>query len=739
MAAPVVVQFRADGVKAIQEAFKTVQKAALDAERAQIRSAANADRAQERSARDAERRQESRLRELQRKLSQEEKATEKAEKAKLRAVETATKQSLRDAAKAEDAKTAAFEKAEKRRLQLQINSARMAGKEMDRIARAQADAAEKTMAQRKRVTGGLAGSIMSSAGGALRTMAGVAGGITALGGGFSVVDSIQTASRNSGKAVDLANQSGGKVSRDQILSKASEAGTKFGQATESVIEGLDNFVAKSGNVDAGFKLIDRMLELATATGGDLKEMMRTAGIVQMSTNNADDTMDVMRTFAGQGRAGSVDMRELQQYGGRITSAAGMYADKKHAYTALGAIAQQAAATGGATDAAEATNAVVRFGEDAFKHEDRLKGLGVNIRDAKDKNKLRAPEEILKDVLEKTGGDPGKIHEIFGQMSDKAARGYANTWNDTKGGAKEKRAAVDKLFADFSSATLTEEQIRIDSAKRLQESDKQLEMALNELRDAVGKQLLPEFVKLIPKIQQLIPAFVTLLQKSVEFAEWFAANPLKGIGVVVMAAIVKDLAAAGIGSVVKSAIQSILLGAANGAAGGSGVANTVGGAAKGALDASATTAGAATVAGAAAIGTAGEYVNSTLTGQTEGQRKAGELLADAQSSDPKKRAAVKARLKEAMANTGIVTAAGSAYATALSLPGEAYSAVTGNSNPATDYLKKAEVDTQIVKYSERIAKALERAATASESVTNRPGANNPAQNSGMGTPSRGGAN
>lgn len=565
------VNFVVGGVSRVHEAFNSVIKAQKNMERAVASSVANETRARTKGAQSADQIQERRFKALTAQLSKEEKWAASVEKRKTDALVAQAR--VRDAIVMRSATMAgtiaarqageelrARERVERQKLDIQLRSAKSAGRIAEQSVREEA-------AQRRRFTGSVAGQVIGSARGALGGVARVAGGILALGGGFSAADAVQTSVRNAGKAADLENQSGGKVSSRQILAKSASVGSAMGTSTESVIEGLDAFVAKSGDVKAGFDGIQRLVELAAATGADLGELSRTAGIIHMGTGDIGKTMEQMRTLAGGGRAGSVDMRELSQYAGRISAGANEFANKGTAFAQLSTIVQQAAATGGATAAPEATEAVVRLSSDIFEHEEEFKAKGIKVRDKTGKF-LGDPMEIIKASISATGGDTSKLLGMYGKMSYRAVAGYKDIYNragtgvTAAGGTKADAdkaglKAIDEAFKKIAGEALSEAQVKTESTKRLQEADKQLEMVLNQLREAVGRELVPELIKLIPEIRRLIPAFTDLLKSIVGLADWFAKNPLSGIGLVVAGAVAKDLALAGIGAAVRSTLIAAL--------------------------------------------------------------------------------------------------------------------------------------------------------------------------------------
>jgi hypothetical protein len=617
-----------DGAKVAQQA---ATKAAKDADRIRMNSAAMAGRIAAKQAADeikAGEKTSAALLKIQLKTAgdagkaaaSEVRAREKAEAAKVKSAEKSAK-AIADA----DAKS--VKSMQSARERIQMNSAKMAGRQASKDARSAARGAEVDERGRHSFASGIAGRAVSSAGNALGAVAKVGGSILALGGGFSAADAVQTQITNKGKAKDLEIQGGGKVGADEILAKSSEIGTTFGMATSAIMEGLDKFVAETGDIKAGFAAMREMTELATATGADMGELQKLLGMAFNSTNDMGKAKDFVRMVAGQGREGSVDIRDLAEYGGRLTAGSEKFGDKGAAVLQLGAIAQQSKATGGSTSAAEASESLTKLGEDIFKKEDAFKALGIKTRmkgaDGKDTNFLRGPQDLIKESIHATGGDQGKLQELFGARSIRGVNGYSAVYNRASqavkdGGGNAAAAdsagmkAVDDAFKRFAEATLSDEQVKGEAGRRLQDADKQIEMAMNQLRDAVGKELLPEVVKLIPQIRALIPEFVKLLGKLVGFAEWFASNPFAGLGALVLGSVVKDLAAAAIGEGIKNMLTGIIRGQAPSplpapAGGGPSLGSGVGGAGVAAI-------GGTVAAGAAAGYTAGMLLNEHASAQ-----------------------------------------------------------------------------------------------------------------------------
>lgn len=531
---PVVVSFQAEGVRDVTRSFQTIANAAANAEKASIRShdrvANQAIKSYSRTS-DAKKREtkaaisdDEKLAQSKRKLSQEIEAIERRQSdRRMREIERQLKADI----KADDAR------------------AKSAQKASDQIARIHA----KESAAAKRIGDGIGRTVGGSVRGVIGGASRLAGTAMAVGGGFSIVDSLQDTIRNRGKAADIAIQSGGDISRDALLKQSDALSQKYGFTVGSVLDAADRYGAKSGDYSGASGVLENILKLSNATGGDPEELAAVAGIYKANNQNAsqDDVDRWLRTSAGMGRKGSVDMRELAQYGGRISAASGLFANKNTAFTELSAITQVAAAKGGAMDAAGSTEAVKRFAEDVSNNRDAFKTMTHGTSAFDKSGNMIDPKEIIKVALSSTKGDEGLLHDVFKRESIMAVRGFASTYRDTynatSGSAKDKDARaiaeVEKEFKRMTGAVLEREQVERESAKRMEETDKKLIAVFEKLKIEVGEKLAPKFMELIPVLEKAIPAFTEML----DFA---TKNPFSSIALLMGAAVTKDIAAAGIG-------------------------------------------------------------------------------------------------------------------------------------------------------------------------------------------------
>lgn len=582
----IAVNFQAHGVAHVLKAFETIEKKASQFGASVLRSEKSVTQL---VIRETAKQQDAHVRATQAHERATAKANAKIEREAKKVADQKIRQTERTAKEIEKSlqrETAAFQRESdrQRRIASQSQSRRIQEAETAsrKIAAHETAAMRAGEQSRRSAARSIAGSVTSRAGQVLGGLGRVAGGIMAVGGGFSAVDAVQTGISNRGMAADIAIASNGEINKTDAYNRAASAATAYGTSTASALGAVDRFYAKSGNAKQAMDIMPSLLALATATGGDASEIAEAGGQVANAdkTLTADQVAKVMRGWAGQGRAGSVDMRELASGGARIAAGAALFSgDRAENMVKLGGIVQQSTA-GGAASAAEATESVARLASDAFKHKDALKKMGVDATDQY--GRLIGPEELIKKSVIATKGDRAKLQDAYGEMSIKAVGGYANVYNDARIrsrtlGASEKdsekagEAALDAAFKTWADAALTEKQVKEDAAKRLAEVDKRIEAAMNQLREAVADKLLPKLIELLPQLTALIPKFAELLSALVAMAEWMGKNPFKAIILAISAAVIKDVAMAGIGKAIASLIAS----------GGGGVGGAAGSAATGA--------------------------------------------------------------------------------------------------------------------------------------------------------------
>jgi hypothetical protein len=421
---------------------------------------------------------------------------------------------------------------------------------------------------RSNVTGVMrnVGSSLSAVGRTGMTLAGVAGGAI-------FANATHTYLKDSGQATELAAQmatTGESTAsiRDRRRGIITNAEGIKGFSTAEAIDAQRTFGGKAGDYAMGGKLLGGLSKVSLATSVNLNDVADVAANAYMKLSKTmkgeeleKATLDTVRTFAGQGNIGAVEIKDLAQYAGRLTSSASGYTGSRQAnMSALGAMAQVAIGSGAASDAAEATTTVERFSGDLIKNYGDAKSMGIDVFADKTRTKKRGPEDIMVDVLEKTKGDQVKLKKLFGLESIKMVQGFADIYGtgeakEKGGGAKAIRAEFDR----FSKASLSEKDAESRAAARLADEDMRLAEGMKRLNNEIGKELAPALLTITGHVAELAPQMGKLATMTAEAVGFFGKNPFTALGAVISLTVTKSIVAAGIGN----AIKNTLMGAASG--------------------------------------------------------------------------------------------------------------------------------------------------------------------------------
>jgi hypothetical protein len=605
MANPVVVEFILRGMPDIARAMKTVETAAGQSERARERAAVAASKArlraeeQETKAKirtmlkaDAEqkRAQDRATKEVEKQAKQRVRAAEKEEKDMLRAADKAANEKIRISRQVDRELAAMARKREQENNKLLRESAR----EQDRIhresARAQRSRDNKdehnrsqTRERFKRGIGaGLASGVTAVAGRARETL----GMVTQLGGGFSIGDSVQRATANSGQLEDILNSAYNPTSnikanqrrRDatEVESDIQATSMRYGLQRSEVQSGLGDITGITGDLETSMKLLPQLAEMTRATGGRFDEMAQAAGNVALAFDDVKDSgkkaemvMSVIRTMAGQGQAVQA---------AKVVASAGAFAGANNENVMkMGALMQMSRGGGGAWNAGSAATAVTAF-TSTFGKEARLGAFeekGIDVFADKTHTKVRPVEEIIADALEKTGGSREGMAALFGSQAglravNKPVDIFTKAEAEKKGSGRQ--AFLDEFNKLFKGTAMTKNEIADASSKRTAALDVQMARVQEDFDKAVQEKIIPALLKLVPVIEEMVPmfvdlnarampAFVDLIKTVADFAEAnkglissIAAHP---IGAIMAVEVTKSIGSAALGSVVSGLVAAPL--------------------------------------------------------------------------------------------------------------------------------------------------------------------------------------
>lgn len=378
-------------------------------------------------------------------------------------------------------------------------------------------------------------------------------------------------------ATQLSNQGfqEGKAPRVDpklLMAQAQKTGNETGFSANDIISAQAAFVALTGDLGTSQSLMGDLGKLSKATGTDIVDMAAAAGNVSNALGDVPDkaakTADIMKTIAGQGKLGAVEIKDLATGMAKVATAASQFEGKDSIKT-FGAFAQLARGTGGAASAPETATAMQAFAG-TFSKNARLghfKEMGINVEGAG--GKLRDPMEIIIESLQKTKGDRGKMGSLF--MSSEAQKvtrpfqtTYQNTYASTEGDEQAKMAAataaVRKQFEDMASAGMGEKEIQDSFAATMSTSAAKAQVFNNQLDELAAdtkNDLIPTLQELAPLIKNdLVPAVKAVVNTmawfshtnnensaDVEGANAKAKDAMKGKDPQAMAAAEADLQAA----------------------------------------------------------------------------------------------------------------------------------------------------------------------------------------------------
>ena len=453
------------------------------------------------------------------------------------------------------------------------------GERADKLAARSAERSRKDNVGRLR---GVAGGSVETLGKIGRGAVGVAGSIARGAGVQTDLGSyVGQAVALEARAADLSNAAydptkpEGRRSPGSIVSQARAIGDMAGFDPEKVIEGLQAFVGKTGDLKTGEAALEDMARLARATGTNLEDMVGAAGeaalalgdvgpgkAFETNAQKAQALSDVLRVLAGQGKIGAIEMRDLAQYGGRLAAASRQFGgDAKKNMGDMGALAQISKQEGGgAINAAEAAMSVSGL-VNTLKTNARQKefeAAGVKTMDA-DKNFLPV-REILKNAAAAAVGDPTKFKKMFanvvgGKAADPSNRAYREAYNKELAASKDKkkadaagRSAIDEMFDRFSKG-IGEQEEKESFGVRMKTAEVQVQQFNNEL-SKIGGQIAE---RVLPQLQKLAPYVVSAAEAFAKFVSFAAENP----GTAITGAIVASIGKAALGSAVSGALSKLM--------------------------------------------------------------------------------------------------------------------------------------------------------------------------------------
>jgi len=363
-----------------------------------------------------------------------------------------------------------------------------------------------------------------------------------------------------------------RVNPDELRKRFTKTGIETGIAPEQVAAGVTEFVSKTGDLDAAVSSMKMLATFTQATGADMKDLSGVAASLFLNgVKSTDDMAQALANLTFQGKNASFELKDMAQFmpallsKGSSMGLTGVEGAKK-----LGGFVQIAmAGTQNAAEAATATermlDALVKNSKDMASGKAFGNGKKVDVYTDKTHTALRDPTKLIPEILNATGGDIGKVFDIFdirgSRATTKMQAAYNTAANATKGNKAEKAAAGTKAVTDLM-ASYTDvkgasfEEIQKDAASAMSSVNAQMELFTTELKDVIASEVFPEIVRLAPKLHDLVPLFATMVRVIGDVVRFFSKHTFAGLGAIVALQITSELAKAQIGKLIGGVVKGL---------------------------------------------------------------------------------------------------------------------------------------------------------------------------------------
>lgn len=458
------------------------------------------------------------------------------------------------------------------------------GERSDKLAARSAERSRKDNVGRLR---GVAGGSVETLGKIGRGAVGVAGSIARGAGvqtdlGSYIGQSVELETRAgelSAAAYDEQRDKGKRIDPRELVGIARNVGKEAAFDPARVLEGLQAFVGKTGDLATGQAALPGLAKLARATGTSLEDMVGAAGEAakalgdvgpgkdfETAADKGKALVNVLRLMAGQGKVGAAELKDMARYGGRLAAASQAFGgDAAQNMGDMGALAQLAIARGGAASAAEAATSVAGFAN-TLKTPARVKEFKAHGVDVYGKGGgFKSVRDILKEssasAVERGGTEaPIEFKKMFAnvkgaQAADPAFQAYSKAFRENLSVTKDKtkadqagKAAIDELFDKFGKA-ISETEQNESFGRSMNTSAAKVQLFNNEL-SKIGGQIAE---RVLPQSQKLAPYVVSAAEAFAKFVSFAAENP----GTAITGAIIASIGKAAIGSAVSSALSKLM--------------------------------------------------------------------------------------------------------------------------------------------------------------------------------------
>lgn len=417
-----------------------------------------------------------------------------------------------------------------------------------------------------------------------RVMGGVAGvgragaAMVGLGGAALAATSISQAVQldEMTRRLSIAGRGKGEagLSPDQLRRQFTQTGIATGFAPEKIAAGAAAFTAKTGDLGTALKNQRVFSTVAQGAGAQVEEVFAAAADLstKMDVSSVKDMSQAFAILSMQGKKGSFELKAMAgEFPEILASAASAGVRGISGVRDVGAVMQVARQASG-SDSEASTAVQTMFRQLSARATDlqsgkALGGKKVQVFEGGDATKpMRNFVDVVGEVITQSGGNLTQMQDVFDVRGIKAINPMLTTFRNAKnealqGGASKKdadiagKSAMGAMFGDFRNVSADFAEVERDASDAMKSTSVQLEVLNTKLKEAIASSLFPALQRLVPEIERLVPQIGRAASAFVSLMTAFAQNPISGVGAIITASVMADMAQAGIGNAVRVALGS----------------------------------------------------------------------------------------------------------------------------------------------------------------------------------------
>lgn len=344
-----------------------------------------------------------------------------------------------------------------------------------------------------------------------------------------------------------------KVDPSVLMADANRVGSASGTDAKEILDGIEKFVALTGDLQTARDSMGEIGKLAKANGADFSDMMEAAAAISTSMGEVPDkgaaVAAVMRTVAGQGQLGAMEISKMAHIMGKLTAQAnffelddvskatlnkaGVKNETGQRVAMIGALAQVARGKGGKTSEATAMNAAMAFANDLRNPNEikRLNAMGIDPYTDKSHTKTSSLPNIILEIAKRAQTKGGLNMDVLkaavpNKNAASVLMGASQTYNQaydasTETTEKGKHAQAMQALSDSFQGMLGVTQSLADTEVRFGAAMKTNQSQVSILNNQLGRAAEETATKLLPIIRELTPAFLEVTGAMKGAVSWIA--------------------------------------------------------------------------------------------------------------------------------------------------------------------------------------------------------------------------